>query len=456
MLSALALLLAAVPFVVALLLGLGLPLLAIGLYRHFAAGLWFMVLILGVDAVFFSSVRLYLGINVYMADLGYGLLALVAGLRWLLAREVPRRHGAWLLLVALFALGLALGLVANGTRAGVQARDLFYSLVAASYFMSFEIDGRRMRQLVQAAVVLAVVLLLVTAYRWLVFALDIRELLPPAGGWNPDGGDWRVIPSHEALLLAQVLVMGLFFAHLGGGAAVARWIAPLVFAAVVVLQHRSVWIAGLIGVVAALALVPRMRSSAPAQWAALVLVVTLTLLPLALSDRLSGLGGELRRSAVTAVTGQGTVHSRLQDWRQTVREWAQSGPRVWAIGHGFGRDNTRTTFTESGERRTIRFGAHNHYVAMLTDTGLLGLTAFGLLAAGTLLGLYRRARAGDAPASLLFVWLLMQLAYYVPYGTDPWQHALLGLAVAYLATQRRPLVAAPSPPRPAAQSVAWR
>lgn len=455
MLSALSLVLSAVPFLVALMLGLGLPLLAIGLYRYFAAGLWFIAMMLAVDAIFFSSVRLYLGINVYLADLGYVLLALVAALRWLLASDMPRRPGTWLVLVALFVLSLGLGLVANGTRAGVQARDLFYSLVAASYFMSFAIDALRVRQLLQAMTALAVVLLLVTGYRWLVFALDIRELLPQAGGWNPGGGDWRVIPSHEALLLAQVLVLGLFFTHLEH-AAMARWIAPLVFAAVVVLQHRSVWIAGLIGVVAALALVPRMRASALAQWSALLVVVTLTALPLALSERLSGVGDELRRSAVTAVAGQGTVHSRLQDWRQTVREWARSGPRAWAIGHGFGRDTTRTMLTESGERRTIRFDAHNHYVAMLTDTGLLGLGAFVLLAVGTLHGLYRLAQAGDAPASLMFVWLLMQLAYYVPYGTDPWQHALLGMAMAYVATRRRALVAAPTPGRPAVQNAAWR
>lgn len=462
MLTAMGWMITALPFVVALLLGLLLPMFGALLYRRGDAGLVFMALMVAGDAVFFGQMRINLGINVYLADLGFVLLGAVAALRWALARDMPRVpvvRLAWLVWAGLFVLALALGLLDHGTTAGVHAREYFYSLVAASYFMSFAFDGERLRALATAMVSLALLLLAVAAYRWTVYALELRELLPPSGVWSPDGA-LRVIPAHEALLLAQVLVLSLFFARLSGAVRLARWLAPLLLGAVIALQHRSVWIAAAIGVIAALALAPRARGSALAQIAALVVVLTLTALPLAFSERLAGFSAQVGRSAATAVAGQGTVHSRLQDWRRTLDDWSRSGPRALVVGQGFGRDTSRLLITEEGERRTIRFGAHNHYVAMLTDTGVLGLAAFAVVVLATLAGLYRLARKGDQGdqgdhvASALLVLLLMQLAYYVPYGTDPWQHLLLGCAVAFVAT--RSAGRAPARPSPRAQIVAWR
>jgi hypothetical protein len=44
----------------------------------------------------------------------------------------------------------------------------------------------------------------------------------------------------------------------------------------------------------------------------------------------------------------------------------------------------------------------------------------------------------------------MQLAYYVPYGSDHWQHALLGLLAAFGATRHRQI---DRPQREAARQV---
>ncbi len=459
--AALAWLMISMPYAVALGLGLAVPLLALALYTRFTAGLVFLALMFAADSVFFGSARIYLGINLYVNDLVFVLMGAVAAARWAFASDMPRRPLAWVLFVALFFLGLGWGLAVHGTPAGVQARDYFYGIVAASYFMSFPVDERRVRQVLEAAFVVSLLLLVVAAYRWTVFYLPLPALLPPGGVWSPDGPT-RVIPSHEALLLAQVLLLGLFFSKAATGTRAARWLAPLLLAAVVTLQHRSVWVAALIGLVAAFALGRSVQGNKFGQWVALVVVVTLTALPLVFSERLSSVTQEVGRSAATAVAGQGTVHSRLQDWRQTVREWSQAGPRALAVGYGFGRDTARVLVNEQGERRLITFGTHNHYVAMLTNTGVLGLLAFLVFVGGLATGLYgmvRRAEGGIAAPALLTL-LVMQLAYYVPYGTDYLQHALLGVVAAFVATRQRE-VAARSPAaarRPAAQRriVAWR
>ncbi len=458
MLSALGLMLNAVPFVVALLLGLGVPLLLLWLYRSFAAGAAFIALVFTSDVVFFGSARLNLGIHVYVDDLAFLLMGGAATARWLWARDMPGRPRLWLAFVGLFVFATVSGLMSHGTAAGVQAREFFYAIVAASYFMSFPVQAAQLHILLKALMWAAAALLLVCAYRWLVYYWPIPELLPPGRVWSADGPT-RVIASHQTLWLAQLLIVGLFFTPLGRAAQVARWLAPLWLVAVLALQHRSVWVALAIGVVCALALAPTVQASRAGQLGALIIVIVLTALPLVYSERLSGVTQEIGRSAATAVAGQGTVHSRLQDWRQTLGDWSRAGPRALWVGYGFGRDTARIIVNEQGERRLITFGAHNHYITMLTQTGLLGLACFLAVALGTARGLYRLCRAGEGAASVaasvLLVWLVMQLAYYVPYAGDTLQHALLGVALALVATRAK--ATAKTPARPLhPRDLAWR
>lgn len=466
MLNALSLLLGTVPFVAALLLGLAVPLLGLLLYRHWAAGVGFVCLVFAADAAFFGNTRLQLGINVYSNDLAFVLLALVALARVLIGRDRLRLPNppilplSWLLFVLLFGISLVWGLANNGTKAGVHAREYFYAIAAASYAMSFRLGEREFRQALRALVLAGLALLLIAAYRWVVYYLPLPALLPRGGVWSPDG-PIRVIASNEALLLAQLLVLGLFFAFGDALSRVARWAAPLWMAAVITLQHRSVWVAAAVGVVVAFAVSRAVQASRLAQLAALAAVLLLTALPLVFSERLSGISQEIERSAATAVAGQGTVHARLDDWKQTLAEWGRAGPRAWLVGQGFGRDPTRLRMDERGEQRLVRFGTHNHYLSMLTNVGLLGLVAFLVLVLGTAGRLYRLCRGGESgvAAPALLVLLLMQLAYYVPYAVDALQHLLLGAAVAYAgnASTRRIAAEPEAASEPAwRRSVAWR
>jgi O-Antigen ligase len=461
MLTALSIVFAAMPFVVALLLGLALPLFALLLYRRFEAGLVLACCYAALDATFADGGGLYLGVNIYPGDVVYGLLLAVATARWLLSDEVPHRSRAWLLFAAMLVLALVLGMAEHGRRAAAQARETFYLLAAASYAMSFVLDELRVRRMFHAFAATALVILAVCVYRWAVIYLPIPDLLPAGGGWSGDGSA-RVVNSFEALLLAQWVVLGLFLGGKGTGAlAVGRWLAPLLIAAVVVLQHRSVWIAALVGVVAAFAAAQAQRGSRVAQVAALLVAVALVSVPLVFSERFGGLSREIGRSAASALEGQGTVHARLQDWRQVLGDFARAGPRAWAFGQGVGRDPTRITLSESGERRLVRFEVHNHYLALLVKSGVIGLAAYLSVVLATMVGLHRLCRRGEGgwQAQALLVLLAMQMAYHVPYVSVELQHLWLGAAVAFVALHRRgraePQPAAP-PQRPGAHDVAWR
>ena len=94
----------------------------------------------------------------------------------------------------------------------------------------------------------------------------------------------------------------------------------------------------------------------------------------------------------------------------------------------------------------------------LFNLGLAGLFAFLAVVWYVARGLYRRCASavGDPVAEVLLTLLLMQLAYYVPYGTDYLQSVVLGLCIAYVAGHERVERAAAEAARPAArQGLRW-
>ena len=435
------LLLSLLPYAIALMLGLAVPMLCVLAYSRFGIGLAVIVGTFALDAITQGAPILRLGLTVFLPDVPMVLIALVAGSRWALRPDVPWRHWGWMLYALLVLVGLGLGLALHGTAAGVQARGDFYSLAAASYVMSFPVARAQLRQVMTALAWLAATLLLLCAYRWTVYYGGIRELLPASGSYNVDGAI-RVVGANAAVILAQALVIGLYFWHLGRAAGAMRWMALPLLSAVLVLQHRSVWLASLVGVALGLVLARTRDTTRLQQLSMIGLLAACAALALAFGGEVAG---DIQSSAARAVKGQDTVRARFENWRATLEDWRDAGPRAIIMGRESGSDARHLVTTEEGERRQISFGAHNNYVTALTTTGVLGFTgllwAYGSTLA-RLYALYRRGgdRAPDAAALLTL--LAMQLAYFVAYSTDFLQVMLLGLGLAYSATRPRLAAAA--------------
>jgi hypothetical protein len=445
------------PYVMAVLLGVLVPLLGVVCYSHFGVGLAFVCGMFAIEALYMFVGGVQLGITVYYTDFVLVFIGVVGGLRWLMARDMPRRHGAWVLYVLTFFVSLGTGLLAYGSGAGVQSRGYAYSVMVGTYAMSFAIDERRVRLLVNALVWIAVLLIGLCAYRWVVYYTPIRELLPEEGVYNTDGAI-RVVRSYEAVVLGQVFVVALFFGHFSRGLAsrglvVARLFSPLLLAVVAALQHRSVWLAVIVGVFASVFVVRSKSGSRLGQVLLLALIVGMTALPLVLSDQLAGLGTEVSGSAARAVGGEGSVGERLDNWKGLIQLWYGGGPRSIAIGQSFGSDATRYVQDKvRGGEHKIEYFAHNYYVQTLYNMGVVGLAAFVTLLVYAVGGLYRLCANGQGgtAAEVLLVLCIMQAAYYVPYGTDYLQSLILGVAAAFVATQKQraaTLVGAPAPLR---------
>ncbi len=449
----------AMPYAVALALGLLLPALGVLCYSHLGAGMAVIAGMYAIEALWMQVGGIELGLTVYYTDFALVFIGAIAVLRFLGARDTPRWHWAWGLYVLVFLVSLGTGIVSFGSGAGVQARAYFYSIAAGSYVMSFPMDAARFRILLNLMVWLSVLLLGICVYRWIVYYTPIPDLLPPEGVYNTDGAI-RVVRSYEALVLGQVFVAGLLFASFSRGALVARFIAPLTLAGVLALQHRSVWLAVLVGVMAGLFVARSRTGSKLGQVLLLAGIVTVTALPMAFSSKLSSVTQEVASAAERGVDGDGSVGERLDNWQGLIKLWAAGGPRSLVFGQSFGSDATRyVRDTVHGGEHKIGYFAHNHYVQTLFNLGLAGLFAFLAATWYAARGLYRRcaSKEGDPLAEALLTLLLMQLAYYVPYGTDYLQSVLLGLCIAYVAgCERVARAATPAARPPARPGLRWR
>lgn len=423
------------PYLIAGVLGLALPVLFLGTYNHFGVGLVLIAITFVLDTLNLGQPILRVGITLYTPDIPMVLVGLVAGLRWLLRDDVPRRHPAWVLLAVVFFVDLAIGLARHGTAAGVQGRPDFYAIAVGTYAMSYTITQRHIRQMMQLFTAVALLLVLVCVYRWVVYYAPIPELLPPSGTYNPDGAI-RVIGANLALLIANMFVVGLFFTQKNQGTGAARWLSPLLLAVVLVLQHRSVWLAGIVGVLLCLLVARAQRVPLWQQLLVTGLVAVTAAAPLVLNTTISE---QVQSSATRAVSGEGTVDARFANWRSTVNQWWGDGPKAIVIGRELGSDTTRLIEAESGTVR-IRFSSHNQFINALTNMGVLGLLATVLVFSYAARGLWRqsRERDDDSPFSaLLLVLLGMQLTFYIAYTVDYVQYLMLGLSVAWVAAHER-------------------
>src|SRR5215471_14901211 len=140
MLSALVVVLTALPYVVAFLLALLVSLLAWASFVHPVAGIGVMVGTYVLTAMG-AAAALKLGVFVTLADLSMSLIAFVALCRWLSGRR-PRADPmvrAWVLLSIVWYALFAVGVVKYSTLAGVYFRDYFYLWAAITYLLTFEL-----------------------------------------------------------------------------------------------------------------------------------------------------------------------------------------------------------------------------------------------------------------------------------------------------------------------------
>lgn len=379
------------------------------------AGLFLIFGLYLLDAAYQSQMPGFtlVGVTVYPTDVGLGLLGLIGGGR-LLSRPQP-----WLWPVAALVLGVLFAALRGLELYPLQtvvnsARPTFYLLGATVYAATLDWGP---------------VLRVWLSQQWLRFSLLILGVgvvwfflnLTGVATYSEYQGTFRFLGAGYALLFAQTVVLAFLLAAHGDGRRV-MWTAYLMLAAVIILQHRTVWLAVLATV--PLFLLTERRVRGPLMRGLLVAGLAVAALaefvfPSQLSSALS-----------TSATSEGTFLWRLDGWAQLLSPERFGNPVSVLFGQPLGAGYERVV---GGQ--VVHESPHNVYVQTLVDFGV-----FGLIAYLSLLWLVFRRTGALGRWDPQFRALQLATAMVVVYGgayTPPYiQGLLFGLGLCALRVAR--------------------
>jgi hypothetical protein len=420
----------AIPFVFAMLFALVGFWMVVATASRVTSGAWTVGIAFLIETAFVRAPFIPMGIKVSTDDLAFALLAAALVMR-VLFFELPRRqavYGIWLAIGAVFFISFGLGLSIFGTAAGVEARPNFYFWMAGLYFASFSYSPETLKKMWRITQWCAWLVAAIVVYRWVGLKLGfVSERLVEFAGAS---SEFRVVGSNPTFFMGAMGV-AYFALWLRHSRRMALLAALVMLGLVLVLQHRSVWVATF----GALALVAWHQRAAIAAKAfpiigmgvAMVGIMAI-LIALNPSNRLTE---TITRSAVSVTESHGTHTDRLEGWRVLLTDYVGYSPGEWMLGKPYGTGYERYS---GGSLRS--YSPHNFYIQLLLRLGAIGVLLF-LWAHFILRSRVRRIAADSSDSTLLTVLLAVlaaNLLYYIPYQGFYLQGAFYGVLIGYLAT----------------------
>jgi O-antigen ligase len=361
-------------------------------------------------------------------DLLLVVMAAAVVARLLRAERLTTQQRLLLVIAALVIWAVARGIAPFGLPAAVnEARRSLRFVFVALYFAAIEPRRELLDRIGWLWVLAAAALVGITVVRWLAGSVGVY------GGVLGAGGSMRVIPSDPTLLVAQgALIAFPLLAERGRG--VIRYTAPAFLVAVVLLQHRTVWIAAAFGVAYLL-----FRERALAKRAFSALLVATFLFTALMFTVFGGNEDVVSEQLATSAQSTGTFEWRVDGWTVLLADTIDAGINEVAVGRPFGTGWTRTM--SSGG--VVEVSPHNYYVEAFLRIGLVGLILLGLIYASALRATAQASKTeGGGLGSLLtanglHVAIAVQLFYYITYAPDMSQAMLLGIGAAVAAANTR-------------------
>lgn len=435
----------ALPFAIAFLFALGLVFLIAGLFFSPLTGAAAVLLLFLAEIVMVNLFAFNLAIKVYPQDLLFAPMAGVAFFRLMRPGAAARLPAALWLLIALMGASFLLGLVKNGTAAGVEFRGEFYYLTGILYFSSFEWSRARIARLLGWLFAVALMVMLIAWYRWAADATGLDWVEPIWRGMDiTAGAELRVINATQAWLLGLAVILLVYAMATGNSLAGWRFMLPLLALTVLVLQHRSVWVATFLPALLAFFVVRQSQGKLAGRMLVIAGLTALVLGPLLATGKFSGATSAVAEQAVNATsTAGGTFVGRVQGWDGLLREWAGKGPRTWVIGDPYG-----SGFKRMQGGKEVVYDPHNYYVQLLLRVGLLGLAAFVAFNFYLFRGAIRLAAGPyDNMTGYTMLGILMSFALFnIPYSPLYTQGLFLGVVLGLvLQYQRQPAAAGARP-----------
>jgi hypothetical protein len=407
-----------------------------------AAGLWLLEvtirrtdvgasLVLGLFVIELVLPHVFLGtvvgpLNVFASDLLIAVLlgGFVARMLRMSRLTNPQRLMVVFLLLVVWSMARSL-MDLGGVEAIAGARSYLRFISAALYFSTVEPDRELFHRIAKLWLAAAAALCALVLVRWAANAVGL------SGGVFGTGRDLRVIPSAGALLIAQGAIMALPFVG-DRSRTLLRWLAPAFLVFVVVLQHRTVWVVTILGVVY---LLYRQRSLTKnlviALGAGFSLLAALTFTVLDSYDL------EVTDSLAESAQNTDTFSWRAQGWGALLRDAGPEDAVEWIVGRPMDAGWDRIMI-HGPAVVVVDVSPHNYYLEAVLRVGIVGITAilvvYGMALRGTANGFPDDRRTDRLfSANALHVLIATQLVYYLSYSNDAAQGLLLGLGCALAA-----------------------
>lgn len=415
--------------VVALLCAAGGVLLLERVIRSTAVGFGLVAVAVVVDTLLFAfDVRVALGpFTVYPNDVVYGLLGLAAVARLLRTQRVHPLQVLVLVLLAVSVWSTVRGIPIHGPGAAInEARKNLTYGSAVLYFSTMPLLAGRADRFVRWWVRLGAYLLAVAVLRWVAFFAGVPALLA-------QGDTLRVLDSFDTVVILTGLLLAagpLLRDRSGSQRPGPRTRVPPAlevfvvgsFLAVVLLQHRTLWIALVVGVVLLTARDPRVTGRLLA--ATVVAGVVVSVAAIAVFGQ--GVETVVSEELGSSATDVDTFEWRLEGWSRLVETSLPETPDEVLFGQPFGKG-----FDRYLRGQLITVTPHNYFLESYLRVGVIGMGALVLLHVLVIARLYPTARrTGMLRDDAVAVALVALLLYYLTSHPDPEHGALTGFAVA--------------------------
>ncbi|MFD7443119.1 O-antigen ligase family protein [Streptomyces sp. NPDC059909] len=404
-------------------------------------------LLLGIQiwavAVGGQSAALDIGVRIYPADVLTACALCVALVR--VSRRGPSAHAGLFPVMALVVLAgwsTLRGIATFGLQAaGNDSRVYFWHFLAiALYIATVPQSAPLGRVVTRAWLATAAAYALLSLIGWAGRGLHAANTQVAVGGVAVDS---RPVPAAAALVLTQAAA--LLLCPLRPGASVpgpapsrtpehggtadrgekegvwrgrARPLAALLLLVLVVLlQHRTIWVAAAAMAVAWWGLRPARAGQRMASATAGALVLCLTVL-LFSAGALGAIGGSLADSFRETQGTHSTFAWRVIGWQDLLN--APRSPAQWLIGAPFGSGYER--YFAGG---LVTVSPHDYYLHVMLRLGLAGVVALLVL----YFVVWRWLVRGGPGTLALRLAVIGQLVLFVSYSAFPEQAVLLGLSM---------------------------
>jgi uncharacterized membrane protein len=424
------------PFVMAFLFALGLVFLSVGLSITPLTGAAAILLLFLAEAARGYLFVFNVALMIYPQDLLFVPMAGVAFLRLMRPGAAARLPKSLWVLTGAMALAFVLGLIKNGTSAGVEFRSDFYFMTGLFYFSSFEWSRERIARLFGWLFPVVLMLLLVVWYRWLADATGLDWFDPVWRYMDSTGVALRVINAQQTWLLGLAVILLVYAMASSNSLAGWRPLLPLAALPLLVLQHRTAWVATFVPALLAFFIVRQNQGRLAGRMLLIAGLTALVLGPLLATGKLSTATSSVADLAVKATsTKEGTFVARVLGWAARLALGAGSGPRTWAIGNPYGGGFERPEGPRGGQ---IAYAPHNYYVQLLLRVGLTGLLAFVALNFYLFRGAIRLAGGPhESFTGYAMLGVLMSFALYnIPYSPTYTQGIVLGIILGMVLQHR--------------------